>query len=263
MRPFLVLLCPAVILLIAATSGEPGTPKDEEVQEPRFEQEQQPPIRKIGPHLYRIGAVVVDSKGRSVRCRGRVNMDEGGPIELLACLPRGKTHESVFTLDLAPKHLQVALLLLDVKDGRNPAVEYPEDSVERLRPPGDKTLVFVEWEEPTGESEGRKLRRRAEEFLYNVQADTPMAQATWIFTGSRMVDGKFGADLDGTLITTYHDPLAILELCDPTVNDDIYYFVNAKRCPPVGTPVTLMIQVVPKVDAQKEGGESPPGEDDE
>jgi hypothetical protein len=68
-----------------------------------------------------------------------------------------------------------------------------------------------------------------------------MASATWAFLGSAVVDGRFGADMDGSLVTTYHDPLAILELNLPTVNDDVYYHVDQSRCPPVGTPVDLVI----------------------
>ena len=79
-----------------------------------------------------------------------------------------------------------------------------------------------------------------------------MAEATWVFLGSRVVDGTFGADVDGTLITTFHDPLAILELALPTVNDDVYYFVAKDQCPPVGTAVELVIEVPPEDDAAAE-----------
>ena len=200
-------------------------------------------IRKAGPHLYAVGTLEVESLERTVRCRGRVNMDRGGPIELLACLPRGKTHESVFTLDAEPMDLQLALLLLGMRQGINPAVEYPADSPERARPAGDEAAIFVEWRSaPEGGQEPALERRRAEEFLLNVETERPAERAEWVFLGSVMVGGRFGADVDGSLITTYHDPLAILELALPTVNDDVYYVVNEEVCPPVGTPVELVIR---------------------
>ena len=249
----------AVAFCILGPAGCAGGPEaqDDSDREARPAAGQQPPARKIAPHLYRIGAVVINSKERTVRCPGRVNMEAGGPVELLACLPRGKVHESVFTLDLEPVDLQVALLLLDMQAGRNPSVEYPEDSPELSKPPGDEALIFVEWREPSrddGEHDGAELlhdgaellRVRAEEFLYNVQTERAMTETTWVFLGSRLLDGAFGADLDGSLITTFHDPLAILELVLPTVNDDVYYFVNEERCPPVGTPVELIIRAPQK-----------------
>lgn len=211
-------------------------------------------IHKIGPHLYQIGAVVLDAESRTARCPGRVNMNEGGPIELLACLPRGKTHESVLTLDVEPMDLQVALLLLDMKQGRNPAVRYPDGSPELKRPPGDDALIFVEWKRPAKE-EGKEpevQRCRAEELLYMSKDERAVTGATWVFLGSTVASGKFGADQDGSLITTFHDPLAILELNLPLVNNnpyagaDLEYIVNKDHCPPVGTPVELVVQAPPK-----------------
>lgn len=242
----------AVAFCLLGPAGCAGGPEaqDDPDREARPAAGQQPLVRKTGPHLYRIGAVVINSKERTVRCPGRVNMEAGGPIELLACLPRGKVHESVFTLDVEPVDLQVALLLLDMQAGRNPSVEYREDSPELSKPPGDQALIFVEWRRPSrddDEHDGAELLRvRAEEFLYNAQAEGAMTESTWVFLGSRLLDGAFGADLDGSLITTYHDPLAILELVLPTVNDDVYYFVNEERCPPVGTPVELIIRAPQK-----------------
>ncbi len=204
------------------------------------------PVRKLAEGLYQIGRLQLDARRRAVRCAGEVNMDAGGPIELLACLPRGKTHETVFTLDLEPIHLQTALLLLGAEPGRNPAYDYPEWDEDRLRPPGDLALIRVEWE-----ADGARRSAPAEAFLYNVVADTPMAPATWAFLGSAVVDGRFGADLDGSLITTYHDPLAVLEMNLPTVNDDVYYHVNESRCPPVGTPVELVIILAARAEGRR------------
>ena len=211
-----------------------------------------PLVRKVAPHRYQVGEILIDARAGTVRCHGRVNMSEGGPIELLACLPRGKTHESVFTMDPRPKNLQLALLLLDLKPGRNPAVKRTDHSPEPAIPPGDKVNIFVRWRPAprapadTGQQENApapKMRQvRAERFLYNIQADTPLGQADWVFLGSQFVEGRFGADIEGSIITTFHDPLAILELAHPTVNDDIYYCVNKRLCPPIGTPVELIIK---------------------
>lgn len=215
---------------------------------------EQPRVRQTGPHLYQVGSVVIDAQARTVRCPGHVNMNEGGPVELLACLRRGKTHESVFTLDVEPTDLQVALLLLGLKEGRNPSFKYPEGSPEAKREPGDETLVFVEWRTPgQGENAEPQLHRhRAEDFLRNVKPGGPVVRGTWVFLGSVVVNGRFGADYDGTLITTYHDPFAILELNLPVVNQNPYsgleldYVVDKDRCPPIGTPVDLVIQAMPK-----------------
>ncbi len=241
---FCVLVAGCLLICAAVSNGQEKA------------EDEGPRIRKIGPHLYRIGTVVLDAAQKTVRCSGRVNMSEGGPIELLACLPRGKTHETVFTLELRPIDLQTALILLGLREGRNPAVKYYEDEPEREQAPGDKVWIFVEWQPKDAEEDAPKRRARGEEFLFDDEAEEPVKQAEWVFLGSQFSEYGFGADMDGSLITTFHDPLAILELVLPKVNDDVYYFVNEGLCPPVGTPVELVIQVPPKKDAEQEEEDS-------
>ena len=207
---------------------------------------EEPRIRKVGEDLYRIGTVVVDARKRTIRCPGEVNMDQGGPIELLACTEKGKIHESVFILNVVPMDLQIALLLLNMEQGRNPAAKYWEDDPDGTRPPGDAASIAVEWR-PEGLAEGDPPSiAPAEHFLYNVETETPLAEADWIFMGSKLYDGRLAADLDGTIVTTFHDAVAILELNHETVNDDIYYVVNRKVCPKKGTKVELVVRPVVK-----------------
>ncbi len=216
---------------------------------------------RLGPDIYRIGDITLDAKKRVLTCRGEVNMAEGGPIELLACLESGKVHESILIVDIEPKDLQVALLLLGLRPGRNPAHEIPEDSPEARRKPGSKVLLFVEWDMPEGPESAEPVRRRvrAEKLLWNVQTDRPAVDAEWVFLGSRVWQGQFGAELDGSIITTYHDSLAILELALPTVNDDVYYVANKELVPPAGTPVTVAVEVVHRKKATPEGEGHPDG----
>jgi hypothetical protein len=209
-----------------------------------------PHVEKIGPGRYRVGTVMLDARRKTVRLRGKVNMDEGGPIELLACLPEGKVHESVFVVECRPMDLQVALLLLGRSAGRNPAFQYPEGDPDRDKPPGDPLWVLAEWEEEA-DGRSRHRRERAERMLYNVQQETPLQHAEWSFLGSEMYREGFGADLTGTVITTYHDPVAVLELAHETVKDDIFYHVNDRLCPERGTPVELIVRVPPEPEEGK------------
>jgi hypothetical protein len=71
-----------------------------------------------------------------------------------------------------------------------------------------------------------------------------MQLTDWVFSGSRMKDGRFMADIGKSLITTYHDPDSILDNPLPTGGDDETYRVNDKLVPQKGTPVTLTIKPV-------------------
>ena len=258
-----------LVCLWAASAAEqapaqpPAQPPSEQ-KSPEQAPPEQPVIRKIGPDLFQVGALRLDAKKRTIRCPGKVVMSEGGPLDLLASLPTGKTYESIFALSMRPMDLQVALLLLGLEPGRNPAYKYPEGSADLQRKPGDEVLIYVEWQpkpkpgagDQSAASDAPKVAAKeeapapvrvpAEQFLLNQKTKQPMTDAHWAFLGSRIVDGRFGADLEGSLIATYHDPLSILELAHHAINEDQYtdmtYAINAGICPPVGTPVDLVIE---------------------
>jgi hypothetical protein len=211
--------------------------------------EDEPRIRKIGEGLYQVGTVQVSADDRTIRCPGAVNMDEGGPIELLACTETGKVHESVFILHIMPMDLQLALILLNMEPGRNPAARYWQDDPDGRRPPGDAASITVEWGDE-GSTGGDAQSADAGQLLYNVQTDTPLGKADWVFMGSMHYEDRFAAELDGTIITTFHDPVGILELNHETVNDDVYYVVNKQLCPEVGTAVELVIRPVQETEPE-------------
>ena len=230
---------------------------------------EQPIIRKVGPDLFQVGAVSLDAKKRTIRCKGEIVMSEGGPLDLLACLPTGKAYESIFGLHMRPMDLQLSLLLLGLEPGRNPAYKYPEGSPELALQPGDEVLIYVEWQPklkadaaaPSPAKDAPKvpapapMRVPAGQFLVNPKTGEPLKDARWVFLGSRIMDGRFGADVEGSLIATYHDSLCILELANKAINENQYtdatYTINTKLCPPVGTPIELVIEAPKKPEPGK------------
>lgn len=197
----------------------------------RLEQTAASSIQRLPDGRVKIGHVEVDPKRRALRADGRVNMREG-MVEVLACTPYGKTHESVLVLNAQPLHFQLGLLLLGFRAGRNPAVKAENDR----RPEGDQVEVWIEWQR-----DGKPVKVRAESLVQNVTTDRPMANTGWVFLGSRIHEGKLVADLEGNIITTYHDPFAILENPLPSVVNDELLTANAAVVPPVGTAVRLTV----------------------
>lgn len=226
-------------------------------------------LKKLGPDQYQLGNLRIDAAKRQVICPGRINMDEG-PLELLACTSYGKLHESLLELKTKPVHLHVALLLLNLDPGRNPGVNYPPGAPQLKHKPGDRVLLFVRWKEKAAGNDTLVTKTvRAEELLLNVKTGKVMRPTSWVFQGSCMVESRiivppkegearpddkpnfktmlvYGAGVDGSIITTYHDPIAVIENPLDTVNDDIYYVPYRKALPRVGTPMELVIVAVPK-----------------
>jgi len=176
-----------------------------------------------------VGSVRVDPAARAVIATGWVNQVLG-PIELLACGPGGKTHESVFVMDVNPLDLQTALLLLGLKPGT------PPPALGQGQPVGPKLDIWIEWAD-----QGTQRKERAERFVVNVENDKPLPKTPWIFTGSVFEEGEFKALAEESLVATYLDPWAIVNLPLACAANDEILTVNERLVPPVKTPVTFRI----------------------
>lgn len=184
------------------------------------------PVRWDGP-IAQLGSVQLNSETRTVTATGWVNQVEG-PIEVLACGPRGKVHESVFVLALNPLDLQAALLLAGLKGGP------PMPALGEGPPQGAPVDIFVEWQ-----ADGETQRARAETFVWNTVEDAVLPETPWTFTGSVVKEGEFKALAEESLVVTYWDPYAIINLPLPCGADDEILHVNPDTVPPYETPVTF------------------------
>lgn len=193
-------------------------------------------VKKIGKDLYRIGLVTIDAKKKEIRFPAWVNMDRG-LVELLLCSRTGKLHESVLATNAEPIHIQVALLLLGLKPGKHPFCDKKDP-----RPVGDMVDVFVVF----GKT-GAKKTVRGEDLIWNKPKKRAMRHTPWVFLGSRIYEGRFCAQSLGSIITTYHDPLAILDNPLETTTDDTLYFVNEKMRLKRGEHVTVILRPAPTV----------------
>ena len=177
-----------------------------------------------------LGSVRVNSETRSMLVTGWVNQ-VFGLVELLACGPGGKTHESVFVLEASPVDFQAGLLLLGIKPGT------PPRDVGEGQPKGPELDIWVDWKD------GAKNRReRAERFIVDIRNQKPLPATPWIFTGSVFEDGKFMALAEESLIATYWDPWAIINIPLPCGADDTLLVVNTNAVPPLNTPIQMQIK---------------------
>jgi hypothetical protein len=174
-----------------------------------------------------LGAVHLDSATKTVLATGWVNQTSG-PIEVLACGLKGKVHESVFVLALNPLDLQAAFLLAGLKGGE------PMSAIGAGPPRGAPVDLWVEWKD------GDETRTaRAETFVWNIEDAAVLPETPWTFTGSIVKDGEFKAMAEESLVATYWDPYAIVNLPLPCGANDEILHVNTNAVPPYETPVTF------------------------
>jgi hypothetical protein len=182
--------------------------------------------------LARVGAVLVDPSNHCVLVQGYINQT-GGLIELLACGPEGKRHESLLVLEANPLDLNIGLLLLGLK-----AVSRPSEVGAWPDPQGPGLDLWVEWQQ-----NGKAQRCRAEELVFNEKTGRALPATPWIYTGSVIEHGYFRALSEDSHIATYWDPWALINLPLPCGADDHILSANEKAVPPAGTPVRLVLQV--------------------
>lgn len=188
--------------------------------------------------LERLGVRYLPDEGR-IEVSGWVNMQQG-LVEVFACAPDGKTHESVVVLDCVPSGLHAGLLALGLQPGS--PVEYGTDG--SYQPPtGDLVQVQVRVTAP----DGSETVVPAEDWVWNENRQQSMSRGPWIFAGSFLLpdatqegSGTYAANTIKSLVTTYHDATSVLENPLSDGVDDTLYYSNPRAVPAVGTPVTVL-----------------------
>jgi hypothetical protein len=189
------------------------------------------PIKQINEAQYQLDNIFIDVAKREVTLPATVNMQDG-LVEVFLCARGGKVHESVFVADVVPYYLQVALILIGLKDGHDALYQKTETQIK-----GDPLEIWIDWQDGSATK-----RYHAEELIWNVTESTTMRQTSWVFTGSWLEQGRFMADDVKSLVTTYNDPSTIIDNPLATGQNDEVYRANKKVLPPKGTPVTIMIK---------------------
>jgi len=194
-----------------------------------------PPIREIAPGVFEIGGIQIFKKENRVEFPAQVNMAKG-LLEYLLVGAGGKLHESLLKTDIEPFNLQVALLLLGLEVTAKPLREQGDPAM----PQGDPVTIWV-----TVKKGDASVKLRIEEWVVirdNAGKMKPMEQTDFIFTGSIVNDGVFMAQMDKSIMTLFHDPVAMIDNPAPQGGNDDVWYVNEQTVLPVGTYVTISIQ---------------------
>ncbi len=192
-----------------------------------------PEIIKIKDGVYKFGSVIIDRKLNSLSIPS-ISNQVNGLVEYGIVHENGKIHESLFRTKVRPQILHTSMLLLKAKPvdtffdniwSKEPKlIDYSEDCLE----------ILVFWE-----SNGTKFEKRMEELSFNQNRKGTMQRKSFIFTGSRMVEGIFLAESTGSILAIYADDNAIINNCDyDNTNDDVW-IANKKEMPSLELPVTI------------------------
>ena len=203
------------------------------------------PIREITPGIFEMGDVRIDKAQRTVSFPARLNLNQG-PMEYLLVTSWGKTHESVLKTDTEPFRIHLAMILLDTNiaakfGGTNgPEVHtggfVSNPSKERL--PGVPVSIDFKWT-----ADGKEIQKRAQDLIYNNDQKSPMRNGDWVYTGSRIAEGLFLAEIDGSVISLVTDAESLINNEGTGHDNDTIWYVNTNSLPPTNIPVTVNIKL--------------------
>jgi hypothetical protein len=183
--------------------------------------------------------VTADAAKKEVRVACKVaprklpNLPEIYPIEVIAtwAAPKGqKAHETVVTFDANPSEVHKALESIGLKPGKPARGEGT--------PAGAGLEVLIEMPD--------KRQVRVESLLAEKKTGRPLPPLLWHFTGSAQKDGKFGADVSGTLISLYPVTDECVMQSALTMKEEGLIKMDTLKgaLPAEGTAVTLVLRAV-------------------
>ncbi|MCF8365491.1 MAG: YdjY domain-containing protein [Bacteroidales bacterium] len=202
-------------------------------------------LKKIGEDVYALKEMTIDVGKGSVTLPCKINMSEG-LIEVVLCRKEGKLHESLLVTDVSPLEFQTAMLLL----GLDPVNEIPDDEskvdiqsqLATIETSGDSVLLFLSWD-----VEGTTTKRPLENFIYDQTINREMKPTSWLFRGPvTHKQGFIVLDADVSMIATYHDQMALMELNTTSKFNDELYYVNKDAKLTVGKQVNLIVEKIKK-----------------
>ncbi|MEX0653911.1 MAG: YdjY domain-containing protein [Phycisphaeraceae bacterium] len=209
---------------------------------------------------------------RQLDLEATVIRQEGDWLELLACTPNSREHESILTVKARPSHIHLALLLLDYQPGSPMRWEQTDDGYIAHPPRGDKLSAFIVYENENGEP----TEIPATDWIQHQPTGEAMAGNIWLFTGSTFQRYQeqeiYTADVNGTVLSlvNFGDDL-IGRPTDVTDQSDAQRWNSfAERIPEPGTKVTLRLRAYEgdaddareQIDAQQEAVDEPPAPPD-
>ncbi len=204
-------------------------------------------LRLVGPGVFELGGVLLDRKARTVSFPAVLNRVEG-PMEYFLVTKYGKTHESILRTEASPYNIHIAMLLLgavgtetNIPPGIGPnfspgPIKNPSETVL----PGDKISIEVSW------GMLGKERHRAEELVYNGETHSVPEAGHWVYNGSFVLDGRFFAQMDGSIISLITDPVALINNTAAGHANDRIWSANTNNLPPMDVPLQVILKLQDK-----------------
>lgn len=190
-----------------------------------------------------------DVKQKIVVANAEVVLNRG-PLEMFACPPNTKEHESILRVKSAAFVIHAGLLAVGAKSG-HPVKFDPKYEAAT----GQEVDIFLVWDH-----EGKQRWAKAQDWVLNSKSRKPM-QTHWVFAGSGYwVNPDNGTRHylaeSGELICVSNFSTATLDLPveSSQANEGLLFEANTENIPPKGTAVKMVL--VPKAEKKPEANDT-------
>lgn len=215
-----------------------------------------PALRELFP------LVRADIAARVIEVEGLVPIDCHNPatpdvyLELVACTPDTREHESLVMTRARPSHLHAALLAIGLKPGKPGSWKYENKKLIPIPPEGDGLALTLVYHDANGaaiECPVSDWIIKARDGSRFAPRDRDAAKPSWVFAGSVMAKRQgnevYDADGAGTLVglcTFGSEVIAWRDTISPeAMVEEPVWIADVKKVPVAGTPVIIRIRPAP------------------
>jgi hypothetical protein len=197
-----------------------------------------PEISEIGPGRYQFGDILIDQNNREFSFSGTCNQISG-LVEYALVHEDGKVHESLFRTNVSPRLVHACFLLLKEKPETNffKILDGNVSEWANLR----RIELSIIWEQNNTFEE-----KPISSMVINQTDNRELASKSFVFSGSRTIEGQYLAEMDGSIIAVYHDSRATLNSMDKQSNSDEVWIAHQTGMPPKGNPVRIRLKLPEK-----------------
>jgi hypothetical protein len=177
---------------------------------------------------------------RKVEVDGVVVLREG-LLELFACSPNTREHESIVRVDARPLHIYQALGLIGLEPGHPIRLNPETKQIEPAR--GGPVEIEVRYE-----INGQTRQHPIERWMRTAGEGRPLNPQPWVFAGSAPTpEGNFMADAEGTVIAVVDFACALIALPErySDRNDELWLEPATEAIPERWTECTLIFRQGP------------------
>jgi hypothetical protein len=196
-----------------------------------------PEVKTLGSGIYDFGGITIDQKNRSFSFDAVCNQTSR-LVEYALVHENGKIHESLFRTKINPKWIHACFLLLK----ESPFVTAQKEqglAVNNSRSARTRAIsILVEWD-----GNGTQFLEPLAQMTVKQTNQKTLDEGSFLFTGSKVIEGDYLAEMDGSIIAIYEDSRATINAIDEDNTNDDIWLANGQNMPPLEKKVRIHLKL--------------------